>query len=168
MRTAPGSPPLVLALRSTLVALDPATGTHRWRATFPMQIRRVFPVEGAVLVVLADPGTRGAVHAIDLATGMSRRAVELGFDPSGAALVKDGMLYVASEHGVACVTADCQLVWKGAIQAVSRGLFSLGHMLVVTGADGAERAQIEVGDQTSSGNAGLVLGELVAQPDLRE
>jgi outer membrane protein assembly factor BamB len=160
--------PLVLALRSTLVALDPETGVHRWRASFAMQIRRVFPVEGAVLVVLAEPGVRGAVHAVDLATGMTRAGVELGFDPSGATLVKDGRLFVASEHGVACVTTDCRLVWKGAIQGVPRGLFGLTQTLVITGADGTERAQLEVGAESSSGNAGLVLGDLASQPDLRD
>lgn len=168
MRSAPATPPLVLALRSTLIALDPTTGTHRWKTAMPMQIRRLFPQDGALLVVLAEPGLRGAVALVDLATGMTHRSVELAFDPSGAALVREGHLYVASEHGVACVTTSCQLAWSGGIKEVKRGLFGADPMLVITAADGTERTQLEIGSQTNSGNAGLVFGDLVSQPDLRD
>lgn len=168
MRSPPATLPLVLALRSTLIALDPATGTHRWKAAMPMQIRRLFPQEGAVLVVLAEPGVRGAVALVDLASGMVQRSVELAFDPSGAALVRDGHLYLASEHGVACLTTRCELLWSGGIREVKRGLFGADPMLVIAGADGRERTQLEIGQESSSGNAGLLLGELVSQPDLRD
>jgi hypothetical protein len=168
MRTAPSPPLVVLALRQTLVGLDPETGAHRWRAALPMQVRRIFPVEGAVLVVLADPPTHGAVHVFDLATGMSRSSVQLDFDPSGAAILKDGRLYLASEHGVACLTADCQLLWKGGIREVARGLFGTVPTLVISGPAGEERTQLEVGPESVSGNAGLLFGDVVAQPDLRD
>lgn len=168
MRLGPASSPLVLTLRSTLIALDPETGAHRWNVRLPMQVRRAFPLEKAVLLVLAEPGVRGAIVLVELASGMVLRRVELDFDPSGAALRDGDRLVVASESGVACVTTDCQLVWSGGIRAVQRGLFGADNMLVVTGADGHERAQIVVGEETSSGNAGLVLRELVSQPDLRD
>lgn len=168
MRSAPTAPLLVLALRQTLVGLDPETGTHRWRAALPMQVRRIFPIEGAVLAVLADPPTHGAVHVFDLATGMSRHSVQLDFDPSGAAILKNGRLYLASEHGVACLTTDCQLLWKGRICDVPRGLFGTVPTLVIRGPAGEERTQLEVGPQSASGNAGLLLGDVVAQPDLRD
>lgn len=168
MRLGPASSPLVLTLRSTLIALDPDTGAHRWNVRLPMQVRRAFPLEKAILLVLAEPGVRGAIVLVELATGMVLRRVELDFDPSGAALRDGDRLVVASENGVACVTTDCQLVWSGAIASVQRGLFGADNMLVIAGADGRERAQIIVGDETSSGNAGLVLRELVSQPDLRD
>lgn len=134
----------------------------------PMQIRRLFPLERALLVVLAEPRERGAVALVDLATGMVHRRLELPFDPSGAALRDGDRLMLASEHGVACVTADCQLLWSGGIREVQRGLFGADPMLVISGPDGKERAQVIVGQETSSGNAGLALGELVSQPDLRD
>ena len=37
-----------------------------------------------------------------------------------------------------------------------------------TGADGSERTQLEIGQESSSGNAGLLLADLVSQPDLRD
>jgi hypothetical protein len=168
MRTAPTPPLLVLALRQTLVGLDPETGAHRWRAALPMQVRRIFPIEGAVLAVLAEPPTRGAVHVLDLATGMSRGSVQLDFDPSGAAILKDGRLYLASAHGVACLTTDCQLLWRGGMHDVPRGLFGTVATLVIRGPAGEERTQLEVGPQSVSDDAGLLLGDVVAQPDLRD
>ncbi|MFN7701543.1 MAG: PQQ-binding-like beta-propeller repeat protein [Deltaproteobacteria bacterium] len=168
MRTENAASPLVLTLRSTLVALDPETGAHRWNVRLPMQVRRVFPVEGGLLLVLAEPGVRGAIALVELSGGMVLRRIELDFDPSGAALEEGGRLFVASESGVACVTKDCQLVWSGGIRAVQRGLFGAESVLVIGGPDGKERAQIAVGDQTHSGNAGLVLRALVSQPDLRD
>lgn len=168
MRTGPFASPLVLTLRSTLVALDPETGAHRWNLRLPMQVRRAFPLEGALLLVLAEPGTRGAIALVELASGMVIRRIELDFDPSGAALRDGDRLYVASESGVVCVTTDCQLVWSGGIRAVQRGLFGADSVLAIQGADGKERAQVVVGSETSSGNAGIVLRELVSQPDLRD
>jgi CubicO group peptidase (beta-lactamase class C family) len=64
MRTGPATTPLVLTMRSTLVALDPESGAHRWNLRLPMQVRRAFPVEGALLLVLAEPGTKGAIALV--------------------------------------------------------------------------------------------------------
>ncbi|MBX7192823.1 MAG: PQQ-like beta-propeller repeat protein [Sandaracinaceae bacterium] len=168
MRQSPDPTPLVLTLRSTLVALDPESGAHRWNLRLPMQVRRVFPLEKALLVVLAQAGESGAIALVELSSGMVLRRIELPFDPSGAALRDGDRLFVASEHGVVCVTTDCQLVWSGSIRAVQRGLFGADNMLVVTGPDGRERAQVQVGNESSSGNAGLALRDLVCQPDLRD
>ncbi len=168
MRTAPSQPPLVLTLPKTVIALDPATGEHRWNLELPMHVRRIFPLESALLLVLAEPSERGAIALVDLANGMVLRSLQLSFDPSGAALRDGDRLIVASEHGVACVTTDCQLVWSGGIKEVQRGLFGTDNMLVIAGPDGRERAQVRVGPQTSSGNAGLCLRDLVSQPDLRD
>lgn len=159
--------PLVLALRTMLIALDPDTGAHVWSTSLQLQIRQVFPLEGALLVVLTGQKA-GAIARVELASGMVLRRVELAFEPSGAAVRRGDHLFLASPDGVACVTTDCQLVWSGGIRGVQRGLFGADTMLVVRGADGAERAQVVVGAQTSSGNAGIVLGELVSQPDLRD
>jgi hypothetical protein len=168
MRTGPPASPLVLTLRSTLVALDPETGAHRWNLRLPMQVRRAFPVERALLLVLAEPGVKGAIALVELASGMVLRRIELDFDPSGAALRDGDRLYVASENGVVCVTTDCQLVWAGGIRAVQRGLFGADSVLAILGPDGKERSQVVVGNETSSGNAGIVLRYLVSQPDLRD
>lgn len=171
---APATSPLVLALRSTLIALDAETGAHHWHVSMPMQIRRVFPLDGALLVVLAQaadatkPAGAGAIVRVELASGMVLRRLELAFDPSGAALRDGDRIVVASEHGVACVTTDCQLVWSGGVRDEQRGLFGSDKALVVLGADGKERAHVVVGATTSCGNAGLVLRDLVAQPDLRD
>jgi hypothetical protein len=159
--------PLVLALRTMLIALDPATGAHVWSTSLQRQIRHVFPVGRALLVVLHDTSS-GAVALVDLDSGMVQRRVELAFDPSGAALFENDRLYLASPDGVACVTRECQLVWSGGLREVQRGIFSADTMLVIRGPSGEERAQIAVGPQTVSGNAGLVLGALVSQPDLRD
>jgi hypothetical protein len=168
MRTGPATTPLVLTMRSTLVALDPESGAHRWNLRLPMQVRRAFPVEGALLLVLAEPGTKGAIALVELASGMVIRRIELDFDPSGAALRDGDRLFVASESGVVCVTTDCQLVWSGGIKAVQRGLFGADSVLAIQGPDGKERAQVVVGAETNSGNAGIVLRDLVSQPDLRD
>ena len=104
------------------------------------------------------------VRVLNLTTAVDH----LAFDPSGAALFENDRLYLASPDGVACVTRECQLVWSGGLREVQRGIFSADTMLVIRGPSGEERAQIAVGPQTVSGNAGLVLGALVSQPDLRD
>jgi hypothetical protein len=51
---------------------------------------------------------------------------------------------------------------------VPRGLFGTVATLVIRGPAGEERTQLEVGPQSVSDDAGLLLGDVVAQPDLRD
>lgn len=161
------TPPLVLALRNTLVALDPDTGAHRWKTSLPMAIRRLFPRVDAIIAVLAEARVRGAVVRVDRDTGMVLGSVELPFDPTGAALVSGDRLFLASEGGVACVSLRCELRWLGRVREATRGLYGSEATLIISKPDGTEITRLPVGSDASSEGAGLALGDQVCQPDLR-
>lgn len=163
----PTRTPLVLAFRSTLIALDRETGALRWKALLPMEVRRFFFHEGRVIAAIGYERT-GAVHILEGVRGMSEARVELHFDPTGAAILKDGKLYLASNDAVACITCSGRLVFRGSVEEIPRGLFGTTPTLVLRDAESREIAQVEVGSGSKRGNAGLLLDELVSQPDMRD
>lgn len=163
----PSSTPLVLAFRSTLIALDRETGMLMWKASLPMEVRRFFFHDGRVIAAVGVE-QKGAVHILDGARGMSEARVELTFDPTGAAILKDGRLYLASNDAVACVTCAGRLVFQGRVEEIQRGLFGTTPTLILRDAESREIAQVEVSRGSPRGNAGMLLDELVSQPDMRD
>ncbi|MCL6628672.1 MAG: PQQ-binding-like beta-propeller repeat protein [Armatimonadetes bacterium] len=81
-----------------LLALDATTGNVLWR--FPRPAGRSFPVicEDGVVITCCD-GPEGNVVLVDGRSGKIRWTFSAGFEPTGPALARDGLVYVGTSHG---------------------------------------------------------------------
>jgi len=148
-----------MSLGGFLVQLDPDTGRVRWHANIP-DITRMFHA-GDRLWVCAG----GRVHAIDFETGRYVGAAAVGF--AIRAGVCDGeRLVVAGPMHAACVDRNGTVVWSARTES-SGGIVSTQHCLVARDRNGAELWRTEAVTMHFP-DAGLLLGDAVAQPDLSQ
>jgi hypothetical protein len=153
--------PLVLSHRQLLVAIDPASGHKVWEHKLGSTARRLFRI-GPRLFAAYDT----FVCFLDMQTGALLGHVDVGFRIS-AGFVKDGHLFIAGD-GAACLRGDGSIVW----QVVTRDTSGWVHgelNLVCVSPDGREIwRSMPLGTDFTSDNTGLVLGDVVAQPDMKE
>jgi hypothetical protein len=151
--------PIVVCMGRALVAFDQPSGTVRWHFIAESTIERLFRVGGRVLC------TSGSlVVCVDTMTGRHVGSVDVGFRPdAGLVCGSDLMLADGTSSGpesprVACVTADGQIRWRATVEA--RGP---ENVLRTYGGGGDKRSEIRVA--RSGYRAGILFGQLVAQPD---
>lgn len=154
------SGPLVLTHRCRVLALDPATGSLLWDIELGRSARRLFRVGGVLLATYDN-----VVCFIDLASGRLLGHLDLGFE-TRAGFVKDGRIFLAGD-GAACVTPAGQILWR--VTSVDHsGIVTSEENLTCFAADGTEQWRSgPLGMQQVSDNTGLLLDELVAQPDMK-
>ncbi len=162
----PTTPPLVITLRKLIIAVDPEHGTALWQQPLAAPARRLFVVERSLFVALGNV-TAGTVLCFDLYTGQPRGSVSVGFRPS-AGLVRDGRLYLAGQDGAACLSVEGIVLWRAKVELQSTGILSAESMVTFYNGAGQELWKAPVGMTSSADNVGLALGELWAQPDLRD
>lgn len=165
------STPLVILNRQTVLALDPLTGTERWRVPVDDLPTRLFVVGEALLVTIAAPPTvvhaSGTVLALELATGRQLGRVPLPFRPTSG-VVHDEHLFLAGNDGAACLTSRGQVLWMAGpkrselLPGVTRIEGVVAH-----DASGRELWKVEAQNKYEECRAGIAIGDQVAQPDLR-
>jgi len=164
-REPPSTDPLIVSHGMLLTAVDPTTGRMHWQHRLSHAATRHFRVGQRLLV--GDTASRAEdarLRCFELVTGKELGQVALGFGID-TGFVAGGLLYVAGGSGFACVNADGAIVWK-ALRIMEAGWLSGKTALVCTDANGIELWRTEEPGPTFIGEGqGLLLGELVAQPD---
>lgn len=162
MTTREAQSPLILTLKHLVIAVDPDSGTERWRRTLTTPVGRLFLV-GEPLFVTYD--TR--IDCFDYRTGTPRGTVDIGFYVT-AGFVRGQRLFVAGKMGAACVSLEGNVLWRCKSEPHSIGLVQIGDSETLTATNGAgERlwtAEV-TNEEDARHDAGLLLEGLVAQPD---
>jgi outer membrane protein assembly factor BamB len=159
-RNAPQPPPLIVALRSQLLAVDPDTGAKRWHQKLPGGVTRLFKLETSVFVAQDR-----ALRWFDIDTGEPLGTLDLGFAAS-AGIASGNRLFLAGDRIVACITAQGAIVWNAQVEGVQTvRIFGEDPLpiLICRDAEGRELWRFEV---EGYNRPALLLGEIVAQPDL--
>jgi len=161
-RDSPVATPLLWIGHRHLLALDPQTGGRIWDRQTERSPLRVFPFAGAFFV--ACEGEK-KVHVLEQTTGEPERELWVDFEVT-AGILADPWLYLAGREGLACIGADRTVAWSVQQVEVRGGLFERTQRNVV-GRDARGNEQWRAESPGPFGtNAGLVLGPLMAQPDL--
>jgi len=148
-----------MALGGFVVQLESDTGRIRWHAAIP-DVTRLLR-SGDRLFVCAG----GRVHALEYDTGRYVGAATVGFAISAAVCDGDRVI-VASAMNVACVDRNGAILWSAATAAASQGFLATEHVIVARDRERNELWRTQP-VTISYPEAGLVLGDVVAQPDRR-
>jgi outer membrane protein assembly factor BamB len=164
-RDAPGSAPLLLLLGGLIIAVDPERGTRRWERRLDDRPTRLFLVGQTLLVTQGnDAGAR--VSCFDVNSGEPRGSFLLGFEVT-AGLTRGEHVILAGSRDAVCITAAGALAWSVATEVQVKNAWNGDkRALVCRDASGAELWRTEP-NEGHAGEAGLLLGDLVAQPDIR-
>ena len=160
--------PLIASNRTLLIAVEPRSGKLLWQQRLPTAPTRLFQVGRSLFVCESTKdGVSSRLHCIDVSTGAFIGRLELGFGIT-AGFVDGDVLYVAGGGGFACISTRGEIVWK-AVYTVDAGLVSSKEAFVCTDSAGRELWRSDDPGARITGDAeGLILGALVAQPDLRD
>lgn len=155
-REPPQPEPLILALKTLLVAMNPDTGEKLWEKYIDDSAERLFLLQGVVFVAYGEK-----MLIIDPRTGKELNTVELPFRIT-AGLVREGKLHVCGSTGAACITS-------GGIEWFVRYEREKGQSqgwLVCRDRSSQELWRVMPGESYIGVEPGMMLGTLVAQPDL--
>ncbi len=153
-RDTPPVEPLLLTLGLNLLALDPKKGELLWKLALPLTADRLFR-DGNRLLLL----TGKSVLVVDLTTGKPIGGVELPFTAS-TGLLHEGFLYLAG-GGAACIDPQGQLLWVTTQPAMTE-LWSFDFSVICKNSEDRELWRL---GSSLSGQPGICLGDLIAQPD---
>ena len=140
--------------------MDPDTGAKRWHQKLSSEVTRLFKLERTVFVA-QDRELRW----FDLDTGEPRGSIYLGFVAS-AGIASGDRLYLAGEKIVACITEQGAILWNAQVEGAQKvRVFGADPSpnLICRDAEGRELWRLPV---SGYNRPGLLLGEIVAQPDL--
>lgn len=164
-RDAPSSPPLVMLLSGLVIALDPELGTRRWQRSLGERPTRFFLV-GETLMITLGSGAEASVVCLDMSTGEKRGSYLLGFEVMSG-LSRGEHLILAGLRDAVCLTSSGSLAWSVAPEIVEKNAWNGDKReLVCREASGTELWRAPL-DENRTDESGLLLGDLVAQPDLR-
>ncbi len=158
------STPLILSLRRTILALDPDHGGELWRHELQGPAARIFILERYLLLVLGSAGRQGRLRCLGLDTGATLGEIELGFRPVSG-IAHGNRLYLASNDGAACLTSQGAMLWRALVEPVAD--MSGDPQLVARNHQGVELWRVTAHLVSGADTAGIALGELLAQPDVR-
>ncbi len=164
-REAPANLPLVVALGSLLVAVEPETGRELWRQELGSVVTRFFLVEQRIFVASGKE-----LSCLDLTSGKNLGKVAIGF-AIRAGFVRDQRLYVSGIGGAGVVTLEGNVLWKCTPEHVPTFTISEGDAYDInttaTNHIGEKLWTAELsGKHSQNQTNGILLGECVAQPDL--
>lgn len=158
---------LVASNNDLLFGVDPKTGQLRWQQRLPSPATKLFRVGRRLFVGSTEMTPEDArLRCFDLVAGTFLGEIALGFGVK-AGFVRGDFLFVAGGSGFACLTAEGAVVWK-ALRVVDAGWVSSKVAFAGTDAAGNELwRSAETAGRSRDHGEGLLLGDDVAQPDMR-